>query len=126
MISRTMLVTTNTPIDNSVFVDDPLAAVKAAAPLWYFDSKTCFPSTATQANGSQAPIIENDYCANEKGTLRDGCPVQEAQTQKEQLSTSLPTDYTIRKCSESSWRIVYVVFFLKVRFPWPEMNAIAS
>lgn len=42
------LVTANTPINNSVFTDDPLTAVLAAAPLWHFDVKTCFPSAATK------------------------------------------------------------------------------
>jgi len=44
------LATANTPIDNSVFTNDPLTAVKAAAPLWHFDVKTCFPTAATQVS----------------------------------------------------------------------------
>jgi hypothetical protein len=59
MLSQTILValgiyaglaTANTPIDNSVFTNDPLTAVKAAAPLWHFDVKTCFPTYATQVS----------------------------------------------------------------------------
>ncbi|CZS90265.1 uncharacterized protein RAG0_01400 [Rhynchosporium agropyri] len=50
----------NTPIDNSVFVNDPLSAVKAAAPLWHFDAMTCFPTAATQADGSQTRNLTAD------------------------------------------------------------------
>jgi len=107
------LVAANTPIDNSVFTSDPLTAVKAAAPLWHFDEKTCFPTAATQADGSQTPNITNDDCAI-LDSLDAGCPVQAPQTQQEQLSTSFPTYYTIRQCSgDNSWRIVYDVFFQK-------------
>jgi hypothetical protein len=109
------LVTANTPIDNSVFTNDPLTAVKAAAPLWHFDVKTCFPTAATQPDGSQTKNLTADDCGI-LSALDAGCPVQAAQTQQEQLSTSFPTYYTIRQCSkDSSWRVVYDVFFEKVR-----------
>jgi hypothetical protein len=108
------LVAANTPIDNSVFTSDPLTAVQAAAPLWHFDEKTCFPTAATQPDGSQTPSIMNDDCAI-LDSLDAGCPVQAPQTQQEQLSTSFPTYYTIRQCSkDNSWRVVYDVFFQKV------------
>jgi len=107
------LVAGNTPLDNSVFTNDPLTAVKAAAPLWHFDVKTCFPTTATQPDGSQTKNLTNDYCGID-GSLNRGCPAQAKQTQQEQTSTSFPTYYTIRQCSkDSSWRIVYDVFFQK-------------
>ncbi|KUJ18905.1 uncharacterized protein LY89DRAFT_717416 [Mollisia scopiformis] len=107
------MVIANTPIDPSVFVDDPLTAVIAAAPLWHFDEKTCFPSTATEADGSQTPSLPADDCAVLKA-LNAGCPVQAAQTQQEQLSTAFPTYYAIQQCSsDNSWRIAYDVFFQK-------------
>ncbi|CZR65626.1 uncharacterized protein PAC_15526 [Phialocephala subalpina] len=107
-------VVANTPIDPSVFTSDPLTAVKAAAPLWHFDEKTCFPTAATEPDGSQTPSIQNDDCGLLNGGLASGCPVQAAQTQQEQQSTSFPTYYTIRNCSkDNSWRIVYDVFFQK-------------
>ena len=110
------LVSANTPIDNSVFATDPLSAVKLAAPLWHFDTKTCFPSAATQPDGSQTSSLQNDDCGILNGGLNAGCPAQSTQTQQEQLSTSFPTYYTIRQCSQdASWRIVYDVFFQKVR-----------
>lgn len=104
----------NTPIDNSVFVNTPLTAIKAAAPLWHFDVKTCFPTAATQPDGSQTASIQNVLCDDINNELSRGCPAQAAQTQQEQLSTSFPTYYTIRKCSDNSWRIAYDVFFQKV------------
>ncbi|KAF4628424.1 hypothetical protein G7Y89_g9724 [Cudoniella acicularis] len=107
------LVTANTPIDESVFVNDPLTAVLAAAPLWHFDQKTCFPSSATESNGSQTPSLPNDDCGLFNGGLAAGCPVQAPLTQEEQLSTPFPTYYTIRNCSDGSWRIAYDVFFQK-------------
>ncbi|TVY52721.1 hypothetical protein LCER1_G005411 [Lachnellula cervina] len=111
------LVTANTPIDNSVFTSDPLTAVKSAAPLWHLDLKTCFPSAAVQSDGSQTPSVDNDDC-QVLGSLNDGCPVQAPQTEQEQPSTSFPTYYTIRQCSnDSSWRVVYDVFFQKVGIP---------
>ncbi|KAG0649982.1 hypothetical protein D0Z07_3753 [Hyphodiscus hymeniophilus] len=106
------LVIANTPIDGSVFSSDPLTAIQAAAPLWHFDEDTCFPSAATEPDGSQTPSVPNDDCGIE-GALNAGCPKQAAQTKEEQLSTSFPTYYTIRQCSDSSWRIVYDVFFQK-------------
>jgi hypothetical protein len=110
------LVAANTPIDNSVFQNDPLTAVQAAAPLWHFDVKTCFPTAAIQPDGSQTPNITNDYCGID-GPLNEGCPVQAEQVDDEQniLSTSFPTYYAIRQCSnDNSWRISYDVFFQKV------------
>lgn len=109
------LVNANTPIDNSVFVNSPLTAIQAAAPLWHFDVKTCFPTAATQPGGGQTASISNALCDDINGELARGCPAQAAQTQQEQLSTSFPTYYTIRKCSDNSWRIAYDVFFQKVR-----------
>jgi len=107
------VVTANTPLDNSVFTDDPLTAVEAAAPLWHFDTKTCFPSAATQPDGSKTASLTQDDCGITHA-LNAGCPVQAAQTQQEQLSTSFPTYYTIRQCSKDlSWRVVYDVFFQK-------------
>ncbi|KAH9223774.1 hypothetical protein DL95DRAFT_492946 [Leptodontidium sp. 2 PMI_412] len=95
----------NTPIDNSVFVNDPFTAVKAAAPLWHFDTKTCFPTAATQLDGSQTKNLTEDACML-LGPLNQGCPVQAPQTQQAQLSTSFPTYYTIRKCDkDASWRV---------------------
>lgn len=111
------LVSANTPIDNSVFTSDPLTAIKAAAPLWHFDTKTCFPTSAVQPDGSQTHNLTNDDCGIFNGGLSSGCPVQARQTQQEQLSTPFPTYYTIRKCDkDASWRIVYDVFFQKVGF----------
>jgi hypothetical protein len=108
------LVTANTPIDNSVFTSDPLTAVQAAAPLWHMDEKTCFPSFATEPDGSQTPSLENDDCGI-LHALNAGCPVQAAQTQQEQESTVFPTYWTMQKCSQdNSWRIAYDVFFQKV------------
>jgi hypothetical protein len=107
------LAAANNPIDGSVFTSDPLTAVKAAAPLWHFDVKTCFPTAATQADGSQTKSLQNDYCGID-GALNQGCPVQAKQTQQEQTSTSFPTYYTVRQCPDNSWRIVYDVFFQKV------------
>ena len=113
-----ILVDANNPIDNSVFANDPLTAVKLAAPLWHFDTKTCFPTAATQPDGSQTSSLKNDDCGLFNGGLSAGCPVQAPQTQQEQLSTPFPTYYTIRQCSkDSSWRIVYDVFFQKARIP---------
>ena len=109
------LASANTPIDGSVFANDPLTAVQATAPLWHFDEKTCFPSAATQPDGSQTASLPQDDCGI-TAALNAGCPVQAAQTQQEQLSTSFPTYYTVRQCSDSSWRIVYDVFFQKVVF----------
>lgn len=106
----------NTPIDNSVFVNDPFTAVKAAAPLWHFDTKTCFPTAATQLDGSQTKNLTEDACML-LGPLNQGCPVQAPQRQQAQLSTSFPTYYTIRKCDkDASWRVVYDVFFQKASF----------
>ncbi|CZT44966.1 uncharacterized protein RSE6_05228 [Rhynchosporium secalis] len=103
----------NTPIDNSVFVNDPLSAVKAAAPLWHFDAMTCFPTAATQADGSQTRNLTADLCMILE-PLNQGCPVQARQKQQEQPSTPFPTYYSIRKCDkDSSWRVVYDVFFQK-------------
>ncbi|CZT09287.1 uncharacterized protein RCO7_04104 [Rhynchosporium graminicola] len=73
----------NTPIDNSVFVNDPLSAVKAAAPLWHFDAMTCFPTAATQADGKQPSTPFPTYYSIRK------CD------------------------KDSSWRVVYDVFFQK-------------
>jgi hypothetical protein len=108
------LATANTPIDDSVFTSDPLTAVQAAAPLWHMDEKTCFPSFATEPDGSQTPSLENDDCGI-LHALNAGCPVQAAQTQQEQESTAFPTYWTVQKCSkDNSWRIAYDVFFQKV------------
>lgn len=116
MVHGATLAAANTPIDNSVFVNTPLTAVKAAAPLWHFDEKTCFPTVAVQSDGSQTKNITNDDCGLFNGGLSAGCPVQAPQAQQEQQSTSFPTYYTIRKCSkDNSWRIVYDVFFQKVK-----------
>ncbi|PBP21743.1 hypothetical protein BUE80_DR007560 [Diplocarpon rosae] len=104
----------NTPIDNSVFTNDPLSAVKAVAPLWHLDAKTCFPTAATQPDGTQTRSLMNDFCGLSNGGLNAGCPAQAKQTQQGQLSTPFPTYYTIRKCDkDASWRIVYDVFFQK-------------
>ncbi|KAL2073785.1 hypothetical protein VTL71DRAFT_11111 [Oculimacula yallundae] len=109
----TSKVLANTPIDNSVFVNDPLTAVKAAAPLWHFDTKTCFPTAATQLDGSQTKNLTGDTCMF-LGPLNKGCPVQAPMTQQAQLSTTFPTYYSIRKCDkDASWRVVYDVFFQK-------------
>lgn len=108
------LIHANTPIASPLFVSNPLAAAALAAPLWHFDIKTCFPTAAVQADGSQTPGLPADYCAID-GALNKGCPVQAAQTQKEQTSTSFPTYVTVRQCSkDGSWRIVYDVYFQKV------------
>lgn len=110
------LVAANTPIPNSVFLNDPLSAVRAAAPLWHMDVKTCFPSSAVTSTGAQTPSLENDFCGLFEGGLDARCPVQAPQTQQEQLSTPFPTYYTIRYCeADNSWRVVYDVFFQKVR-----------
>lgn len=104
----------NTPIDNSVFVNDPVTAVKAAAPLWHFDTKTCFPTAATNLDGTQTKNLTEDACMI-LGPLNQGCPAQAKQTQQAQLSTPFPTYYSVRKCDkDASWRVVYDVFFQKV------------
>ncbi|KAG4410960.1 hypothetical protein IFR04_015907 [Cadophora malorum] len=109
----TSAVFANTPIDNSVFVNEPLTAVKSAAPLWHFDTKTCFPTAAVQPDGSKTKNLTEDACMI-LGPLNQGCPAQAKQTQQAQLSTSFPTYYTIRKCDkDASWRVVYDVFFQK-------------
>ncbi|TVY62832.1 hypothetical protein LSUE1_G008740, partial [Lachnellula suecica] len=79
---------------------------------WHMDEKTCFPSAATQPDGSKTANLTNDYCGVD-GALNAGCPVQAAMTQNEQLSTAFPTYYTIRQCADKSWRVVYDVFFQK-------------
>lgn len=78
-------------------------------------------SDLDQPDGSQTHNVTQDDCGI-LGALNSGCPVQAAQTKQEQISSSFPTYYTIRQCSDSSWRIVYDVFFQKVRFPLASMR----
>ncbi|KAG9233350.1 hypothetical protein BJ875DRAFT_49242 [Amylocarpus encephaloides] len=109
------LVSANTPLPPSLFTTDPLAIVKAAAPLWHFDIKTCFPTTGVQPDGSQTSSLPSDLCGVLTGGILDkGCPVQQKMNGPETPSTPFPTYYVARRCDkDGSWRVVYDVFFQK-------------
>lgn len=113
-VTRLAGVGADTPIPSALFINSPLTVVEAVAPLWHMDKKTCFPTAATQPDGSQTHGSRHDNCVT-RGRLDAGCPIQAPHTHQAQLSTPFPTYYTLSYCyNDDSWRVGYDVFFQKV------------
>lgn len=111
----------NTPIAASDFSQNGgLAAAQAAAPMWYMASGTCMPSAAEDGEGNQTNGVDADNC--NINALAHGCPQQPTwqgantfygNVAGEPFGT-IPTYWKAGYCSgDSSWRIIYYVYFKK-------------
>ncbi|KAK2762285.1 hypothetical protein FQN54_001295 [Arachnomyces sp. PD_36] len=102
----------NNPIADSKFRDDPIGAATDAAPLWFLPSGTCFPSSATNEDGSQNGGNDPDNCNIFK--LDNNCPAQPDWTGEYTKAHDFPTYALVRKCDDiNEWRILYDVYFTK-------------
>ncbi|KAH0495973.1 hypothetical protein TgHK011_009495 [Trichoderma gracile] len=110
----------NTPIPASDFSQNGgLAAAQAAAPMWYMASGTCMPSAAEDGQGHQTNGVDTDNC--NINALANGCPQQPAwqgantfygNVPGEPWGT-IPTYWKAAYCGNTTWRIIYYVYFKK-------------
>ncbi|KAH8812652.1 hypothetical protein F5884DRAFT_314506 [Xylogone sp. PMI_703] len=112
----------NSAVSENAFTDNGgLAAVEAAAPLWYQATSACLASAAEDGQGHQTDGVDVPVVLCAINEQQDGgCPPAPTwlgaktpyyNVQNEPFPT-IPTYYFTQKCdSDNTWRVFYGVYF---------------